>query len=298
MSSADEYTADWQTALTVQAGNTDRSRQSETGLLGASDAGQCRHRAVLTVRQTPPSDAVSRGAALAGTYLHAGALAAVAELYPERIIETELVCTLPSGLQVTVHPDEIDPTEPSVTDLKFTGSLALYARQGASDAHRMQRALQYLAAHQAGLVPPEGIVRNLYADPANLDRVHIDQEPFDMAWVEAADNWYQDVAYAVRHGEDGSKDWPYHKCRSYCPFFTICQPADVEAGEITNPELREIALTAVTARNQRKEAEAVEKAAVEALKGVTGRVGGLLVKSTQINSKSGGYVKVELLESA
>lgn len=300
--SAEEYEAEFRMALDLADAARPRSRQTDGGVLGASDAGQCVHKAVLTVRETPPTDVPRKGKARIGTALHSAILTDVADAYPERMVEKngaqiELHVTLPSGVVVPLHPDEIDPTEPSVTDAKFTGDIDVLRRNGPTEAQHMQRNMQYLAAYQAGIITSlDGVVRNLYVSMTDADDVYVQQEPFSMAWIERADEWYRAVIYAVEHGEDGSRDWPEAMCRGYCPFFTMCRGADVPDANnpITNPDLVRVAQLALEARDKRKEWARIEEQAVEALKGVTGRAGDVRVVSTTVNGAQRSYVKVDL----
>lgn len=297
--SAEEYAASFDMALAMAEHGKARSAQTDGGLLGASDAGGCVHKAVLTVRRTTPTDVPRKGKALIGSALHKVFLENVGEAYPERIIETELTVTLPSGTQIPLHPDEIDPSEPSVTDAKFVEDLAYRRREGVSEQQHMQRNLQYLAAHQAGLVPAEGTVRNLFVSMTDAQDTWVQQEPFSMEWVERADEWFSEVRYAVEHDEDGRKDANPNFCAAFCPFVSLCKPAPIDAhGRITNRELAQRADTARDAREQRKHWERIEKEAVAALKGVTGSTATTTVVSTVVNSQRGSYVKVDLKERA
>jgi hypothetical protein len=286
MTDSDEYAATFATALRFQDMGRARTAQTDGGVLGASDAGQCVHKSVLTVRQTPPSDSVKKGKAQIGTYLHAGTMEAVSVLHPHRLMEQALTVTLPSGIEIPLHPDEIDPSEPSVTDYKFTDDLKVYRKTGATDAQRMQRALQYLAAHQAGILPAEGIVRNLYVNMTDADDTHVDQEPFSMDWVHAADTYYQNVIYAVKEGEEGEKTGNFNFCRSYCPFVSICKPPIPELNQpIMNPELAALVLVGYDAVEQRKHYVGLEKQTKERLKGLSGRVGDVQIVTTTVNGK-------------
>lgn len=282
-------------ALTMAEHGKARSMQTDGGLLGASDAGGCVHKAVLTVRQTPPTDVPKKGRALIGSALHKVFLDNIADTYPERIIETELVVTLPSGAQIPLHPDEIDPTEPSVTDAKFVADLNYRRKEGVSEQQHMQRNLQALAAMQAGIIPEEGVtVRNLFVSMTDAEDVWVQQEPYSPEWVQRADDWFSEVRYAVEHDEDGRKEANPHFCESYCPFFSMCKPQPVDAlGKISSPGLAQRADLALEAREARKHWEKVEKVAVEALKGVTGSTPTTTVISTWVNAGK-GYWKVSL----
>jgi len=278
--SAEMYDALFGIALTADDMGRDRAVQFQEGILGASDAMSCAQRAVYTITQTSPTNAVKKGQALRGTYLHAGTLAALGDAFPQMVVEPELEVTLPSGLTLRVHPDVIDPDEPSATDLKFVNDLAYARRVGSSDAQKAQTALQYLAAHQNGLVPAEGIVRNLFIDCDDLDQRHVVQEPFSMEWIDRADEWFQEVAYAVKHGEEARKEWPIPMCRSYCPWFQKCRgESQTPATTITDPDIIRAAQTYRQAKDEIKELEALAAGAAKHLPvGTEGAAGGLRVR--------------------
>jgi hypothetical protein len=295
----EEYQAAYTTALTLAEHGKARSVQTDGGLLGASDAGGCVHKAVLTVRRTPPTNIPRKGKALIGSALHKVFLDQIKDAYPERHIEIELPVRLPSGTEIPLHPDEIDPDEPSVTDFKFVEDLNYRRREGVTEQQHMQRNLQYLAAHQAGLVPAEGIVRNLFVSMTDAEDVWVQQEPFSMEWVERADEWFAEVRYGVEHDEDGRKDAQPYFCESYCPFYSLCKPLPTDAfGKITSPALIQRADLALDARQQRKHFEKIEKEAVEQLRGLTGSTDRTTVVSTTVNAQRGSYVKVDLRERA
>lgn len=293
--SPNDYLAGIKLALAVEDAGRPRTLQSLDGIFGASDAGQCERRAVWTVTQQPWTDVPKIGKALSGTYLHAGILQAVAALYPERLIEHELAVTLPSGVRLLLHPDEIDPDEPSVTDLKTSASAAAKGKSGPSEQQWMQVNLQYFAALQNGVITDDtGTVRVLFVNSADLDEQYVWQRPFDLEYVHKADDWFQGVIYNVKEGTDGEPQWPEMMCRSYCPFYSRCRPPVQELNEeITSPDLREMVLLGFQARENRKDWERVEKHVISEIKGLSGRVGGLQVVSTVVNAANGPYTKVE-----
>lgn len=294
--SAEEYAASYTTALTLAEHGKLRSAQTDGGVLGASDAGGCVHKAVLTVRKTPPTNVPKKGKALIGSALHAVFLDNVKDAYPERHVEVELPVRLPSGTTLPLHPDEIDPDEPSVTDYKFVADLAYRRREGVEERQHMQRNLQYLAAYQAGIIKTlDGTVRNLFVSMTDAEDVWVQQEPFSMSWVERADEWFSEVRYAVEHDEDGRKDAQPYFCESYCPFFSLCKPLPVDAhGKISSPALIQRVDLAFEAREQRKHWEKVEKEAIGPLKGLTGSTDTTTCISTTVNAQRGSYVKVDL----
>src|SRR5204863_5098496 len=64
--------------------------------------------------------------------------------------------------------------------------------------------------------------------------VHVEQEPFSLTVIEEATEWLADVLYAVKHGEEASKDRPRIWCKDYCPFYTACREPEIEVETITD----------------------------------------------------------------
>jgi hypothetical protein len=226
--------------------------------------------------------------------------------------EVELQITLPSGLVVLAHADEIDPDEPSVTDLKTVADdadLRTIRRTGSTEQQRFQRHLYYLGAHQAGLVPPVGIVRNVWIDRAGQSQwPHVEQELFSMDEVHAADRWVQSVQYAVEHGEEVPRDRHADWCKQFCQFFTHCRGGLQHVDEVvTDPELVEAAALLHTARREAKDWDAMEKYArrlLEPLQTSAGDVavyelGDYRLRWARINKGDGQWrVHVDRVESA
>jgi hypothetical protein len=247
---------------------------------------------------------------LHGTAIHDLHAAARAAYNPRLIVNRKLTVTLPSGLEIPGTPDEIDPDEPSVTDLKTVddeGDLHVLRREGSSEQQRFQRHLYYLAAHQAGLVPAEGIVRNVWVDRAGQDDLpYVEQEPFSMAVVHDADRWITDTLYAAKHGEEVPRDKHYDWCRKFCEFFTHCRAGQAHADfVVTDPEVLQAARLLKLGRAQSKEGEALEKAAKRTLaplqQSAEGDVaafiaGDLRVRWSWVNSRNGGYWKVTVTD--
>lgn len=258
--SADDYAASYAASLDVYAAMRPRSLQAD---LGVSSVGHCSSEAMYRIRGVEPTDAPAGRQALMGTAIHEMVAAARKEFNPALLIETELTITMPSGVVITGHADEIDPIEPSVTDLKTCGDesdLAALRRGGATEQQRFQRHLYYHGAHQAGLVPAEGIVRNVWIDRAGRGEPYVEQEPFDPAVVAAADRWLADVRYAAEHDEEAPRDKPYDWCRAFCSFFSHCRAGQSHADYIiTDPEFIAAAELVHRGRAEGKEAAGIEK---------------------------------------
>ena len=265
---------------------SDRAAQATAGQIGASDLGECRQRVNFILRQVVPSDAPSKWAAVIGSYVDAGVKEARKAARPWLLHDVRCQVTLPNGMTFMCSLDELDPEEPAYTDVKTKAELAAIRRLSAGDQPRWQRHVCYLAAHQNGLVPAEGTVRNIFLDRSGRDdRPHVEQEPFSMDVVLEAQAWLEDADYAAQHGEDASKDWPRSMCESYCEFYTRCRGSEPVSEEyLTGYRATQLA-EFVAARQQRKDAEQVEDALRAELLGVTGRSDTHWVRSTVSNGK-------------
>jgi hypothetical protein len=272
-----------------------RARQQDAGTIGVSDLFTCREKVRRIITGAPTTDVPDKTAAIIGTYIHQGALAARKAARPHLLHEVELHITLPNGYVLLGHADEIDPSEPSVTDLKTKAGLALVRRAGADEQMRAQRHAYYLGALQAGLVPSDkGVVRNLFIDREGGDpHPHVEQEPFSMDVVYAAQEWLSDAQYAAEHNEQASKDWPRNMCENWCPFFTSCRGSeDIQEDFLTGHRALVLA-EAAAAKERRDEAAAVLAQARADLIGTTGRSDTHWCRTTTVNAKT-PYDKFEL----
>lgn len=285
---------------------SERSAHGDAGGIGASNFG-CREEMRRILTRSERTDSPDKTAAIVGSYIDGGVKAARVAANPALLVDAELTVTLyprnagKEGYKFPVHPDEIDRDEPSVTDLKTKNGLEAIRRGLADEQYRFQRHLQYLAAYQAGLVPAEGIARNVFLDRSGSDaRVHVEQEPFSMQVIEQATEWLDDVLYAVRHGEEASKDRPRIWCEDYCPFFTSCRVGEIEVEQITDPRLAAMVDTLGEARSRAKTDKQLIEELVKGdrpLAGLTGRTERFQIVSKWINSeKQTPHYRVEIKE--
>src|SRR3546814_1611319 len=87
---------------------------------------------------------------------------------------------------------------------------------------------------------PECKVGNICIDRSGREPIpHAQVEPYDDMWIIKADQWLGDVLYAVRVGEEASKDRPIDFCRVACEYFSVCRTealADREEGGLISSE--------------------------------------------------------------
>lgn len=301
----DEYAAQLAADLDIAQETSPRSLQRH---LGISDLGNCHQEALYKLRGTEPTDHTDGWQALFGTAV-GDAVERARAARPHLLHQVPVIATLPSGRQIPGTADEVDPDEPSVSDFKSKddeSKLLWQRRQGATDQQRYQRHICYLGAHQKGLVPPRGIVRNAYVSRSGKGEPLIEQEPFSMDVIREADQWLGDVYYADEHGEDASKDRHYSWCREWCPFFTLCRDSDeVVTAWIDDPDMVAALAAVHEARGDKQVAELLEKAGKGVLEPLRGSAQGGIVKVETpthygrwvwVNGKPKGYWKLEVEE--
>lgn len=293
----DEYGTAFSADLAAYSNRSPRSAQKDAGLIGASDF-DCRERTRGVMLQLPDTDTPNKWAAFVGSALDTRLQEVRKTLNPRLLFDMEWPIIL-NGYAFTVHPDEVDPDEPSVTDYKTKNGLALVRSHLTDDPQRIQRHLQYEAGRQNGYLPDEGIVRNVYVDRSGKDpSVHIEQEPFSPEVVAQAASWLADVLYAVENNETASQDRPRDWCRQWCPAFTRCR-----GDEIEHPVLQGDTALLVEAYHTNHgiiaEAKQLEDEIKAELVGVTGVTpSGIVAVTTNVNAKAGPYTKFSTRRSA
>ena len=309
----DDYTDRWLADTEAAEAQRDRTVQTTQRLLGVSDLMHCREYARLFLAGHPFTDTPETSQSRAGTYYHAGILPAIAAQRPGSLVETELTVTLANGFEVIGHADLIEPDEPSVTDVKTVdGTLPAVRKTGASQQQQAQRNLYYAGAHQAGIVPAEGTVRNIWLDRSGTpERPHVEQEPYDPSWLDRSAYWLDDVYAHVENDTPASRDKDMFFCRTFCPFVTACRgehatPED----EVDSDELAVAASLYREGAELEREGKALKKAAAATLSRleghtvtVQGGAGRFVHRSTWINPSSveyerKGYHRLDIKEAS
>jgi hypothetical protein len=260
-----------------------RSIQASEGRLGPSDIGFCRQKAALMTRGIAATDDTPKWAAAVGTAIHNYVEAAIKEAHPDWLLgsidNVTVTATLPSGAEISGHPDIVVPQSNAVLDIKTVDGFEWVKREGTSLQHKYQRHLYAMGLIQAGILDGAQtvLVGNIYFDRSgkNPDPLVLVEE-MDPTLTNEIDSWIQDVIYAVKNQEDASRDIPAAVCERICSHFTVCRGAleTQDEGEfIDNPELLAAVDMYVTARETKKQAEAAQKAAQAILDGVNGSTG-------------------------
>lgn len=287
-----DYGALIEAAVRSYSDSSDRSLQSDAGILGPSDIGFCRQKAVLMTRGVAPTDSVPIMAAAIGTALHNYVEAAIKEMFPDwlcgSIDNVTVTATLPSGAEISGHPDIVIPAENTLLDLKTKDGLEWAKREGASQSNKFQRHLYVLGCIEAGLLDDS---KPIYVGNAFLDRsgkeqtIIIDGEEWDPTLTAQIDAWVTDVIYAVKNKEDASRDIPSAVCERICSHFTACRGAlEVHEGgeQITDDTLLSAIRMYVEARDMAKTADQMKKEAASVLAGVNGSDGSWQVRWVEV----------------
>lgn len=287
-----------------------RSKQSRDGILGPSDLGFCRQKAALTTREVQQTDKTNEAAARIGTAIHRYVAQAFAQANQGWIADSKKVtATFPSGVAISGTPDLICPSDNAIIDVKTVDGFEWVKRQGTSLNHKYQRHAYALGSMQEGLLDP---TKTVYVGNMYIDRSGKEPEPYfiieeyDDSLTSEIDSWIQDVIYAVKNGEDASRDIPAAVCEKICPFFTACRGGlEVHDGGtlIEDAELLAAVDMYVEARDLEKKAASMKAAASENLSGVNGTTGKWQVRwvdvaPTRVDAfEKRGYSRLDIRKS-
>lgn len=287
-----------------------RSIQASEGILGPSDIGFCRQKAALMTRGVAATDQVSKWAAAVGTAIHNYVEEAIKEAHPDWLVgsidHVRVTATLPSGAEISGHPDIVVPSANAVLDIKTVDGFEWVKREGTSIQHKYQRHLYALGLIQEGILDESKplLVGNIYFDRSGKQSdPYVVVEEIDWTLTPEIDSWVQDVIYAVKNGEDASRDVPAAVCERICTHFTACRGA-LETFEgsdfIEDPELLAAIDMYVEAREAKKQAEAAQKAAQAKLINVNGTNGTYQVRwvdvqpTTVESFEKSGYQRMDI----
>jgi hypothetical protein len=288
---------------------TPRAQQAAQGLLGPSDIGFCRNKAALMTKGVPPTDTVPTWAAAVGTAIHNYVENILKQTHPDWLIgsvdKLRVTATLPSGAEISGHPDIVIPEHNMVLDLKTVDGFDWIKRQGTSLQHKYQRHLYAMGLIQAGILNDNDTVYvgNVYLDRSGKNPNPLALiEPMDPTLTPEIDSWVQDVIYAVKNNEDASRDVASPVCERICNFFTVCRGnlPDEDATTINDPELVDAVRMYVEAREEEKDAARRKRAAQNMLSGVSGSTGDYQVRWTEIQPskvdsfEKAGYFRMDI----
>lgn len=298
------------TAIKAYMDNSDRSIQASEGRLGPSDIGFCRQKAALMTKGVEATDSSPKWAAAVGTAIHNYTEAAIKEMFPNWILGSidnlKVTAILPSGAEISGHPDIVIPEENTVLDIKTVDGFAWINRNGTSQQHKYQRHLYAMGCIEANIFDRSKPVKvgNVYFDRSGKEQKPlVIIEDMDYTLTNEIDAWVEDVVYAVKNNEDASRDVPAAVCEKICSHFTACR-GELEIFEggdiITDTETLTAIEMYVEAREIAKQAEQQKKEASARLYGINGSNGSHQVRwvevaPTIVNSfQKDGYMRLDV----
>jgi len=282
-----------QDAIAGNEASAPRTMQSREGILGPSDIGFCRQRAVLVTRQVTPTNDVPNWAATVGTAIHNQVEAAFKKAHPNWLLgsidKIKVSATLPSGAVISGHPDIVIPERNMVLDIKTVDGFEWTIRNGPSASHKYQRHLYAMGLIEAGILDGSKpvLVGNVYYDRSGKKQtpiLYVDEMDPDLTGE--IDSWVHDVIYAVQNGEDSARDIAAAVCQQICQFFTACRgslPTSDEQEAITDDYLLSAISMYVDGREQEKRGSAMKKEASTILNNVNGSSSTHQVRWVKIN---------------
>ena len=296
-------------SLSAWESQSPRSQQARDGILGPSDIGFCRQKAVLMTTAVQPTDDPPKWSAAVGTAVHNYVERAIKLSHPGWLVgsidEIEVTATLPSGAKIKGHPDIVIPSDNAVIDIKTVDGLSYVRNQGVSLQHKYQRHLYALGLIEKGLLDSTKpiIVGNLYMDRSGKEpEPLLLSEEMDNTLTAEIDMWVEDVIYAVKNKEDASRDIASPVCERICEFFTVCRGSlpDEESDIISDPELINAVDAYVRGREMEKEGSSLKKSAQVHLAGVSGSTGTHQVRWTEVQPtvvesfQKQGYMRMDV----
>jgi hypothetical protein len=175
-----------------------------------------------------------------------------------------------------------------VLDIKTVDGFQWVKREGTSQNHKFQRHLYAMGLIQGGILNGEETVYvgNIYFDRSGKEsHPLVIVEEMDVMLTDQIDSWVSDVIYAVKHGEDASRDIPAAVCERICSHFTACRGAleTYEGGELIEDSGLVAAVDMYTeARNMEKTAKQMKEEASALLAGVNGTTGQWQVRWVEV----------------
>jgi hypothetical protein len=279
--------------------NRPRSIQAREGVIGPSDLGFCKQKALLTLRGVPYSDSRSIWPAVVGTAVGEFVEAALKQMFPHWIVGSidgvRLGYELGNGAVVTGTGDVIAPDFNAAFDLKTKDGLILVKRKPPTRNYRYQRHAYVRGAVQAGLLDPD---KPLYVGNIYLDRSGKDDDPYvqleevDPTLDDEITAWVDDVIYARLHNEDAEREVAPAVCEKICEFFTVCRgtlPVSDGLEVFEDEETLDALEVYITSRETGKVMKAQMEEAAGYLRGKNGIGHGHQVRTTFIpatNSKA------------
>lgn len=271
---------------------SDRSQQSDQGLLGPSEIGGCRAAIAHTIVGTPrlPEDGIKLAAFVGtavGELTERAVINYLADVMPEAQRQVPLTAHLPHlGLNISGNADLV--IGPSIWDVKTKDGLADVRRNGPEFRHKAQINTYQLARIQAGLATPEDEWTLIYIDRSGADEdTYVYSSPYDPDITAEIESRLEDALYAAEHDMGSApRDEPYHYCARFCAFFNACRGRDEhqDGGLITEPAILEAIEQYTEGKALEGQGKKLAQAARTKLEGVEGSTGEVTVTWSTINA--------------
>lgn len=285
---------------------TDRSAQSQQFRVGISDLGYCSERLRrFLAKQTP--DETDMLAAFIGTWVGEGVERAVVhDLWPDALIQTELLVSL-TGDQGTYiipgHPDIIVPSEDLLIDVKTSFGLELARRHGFDDQQKKyQRHCYAKAAIEHGWLTENCQVGNLWLDRSAQEKeAYLRLEPYNAGIVSEATQWLDQVIYDWSNEQTSMKEPPREMCTA-CGFYQDCRVLDTDVeGLLTAPEVLSAVEIYTTALAMERDAKKMKDQVKDVLNPIAGSTGTHLVRwinvgESEVSYTRGAYRRLSITE--
>lgn len=283
---------------------TPRTKQSRDGILGPSDIGFCRMKALLTLQQAGPLDPVDNWSAMVGTAIHNYVEEALKADWPSYTFGSQggrrVTATLPSGAKISGTPDMWSGSldDNCVYDIKTVNGFEWTKRNGPSLSHIYQRHLYALALIQEDSLTEDCTVGNIYMDRsgANSNILVID-EKYNPDLTAEIDTWVTDVIYAAEHGEETMRDVAAPVCEKICSYFTVCRGSledTTSEGPIHDKDLLSAVDMYVEGHELHLTGGRMKNEAKSVLAGVSGVTPTHQVRWVQVNGKDGPYDRLDV----
>jgi hypothetical protein len=289
VTSPEDISLIFQTALKAASDLTPRTVQSREGRIGPSDLGFCRNKAALMAKGVQQTDSRSVWPALVGTAVHGLVEGVVMDLFPTWQVEPRVTATFPNGAQVSGNVDILVPEWNLVLDIKTVDGFERIKRYGSSQNHKYQRHTYALGAIQGGLIGQDGApvsIGNVYLDRSGQEsEPYVVIEPFDPMLTDEISAWIDDVIYAVQQQEPASQDVAAPICERICEFYTVCRGGALPTHEpllLDDPEVSLAMKMYDEGRVMEREARKMKDQAKTVLDGINGSDGEFQVRWTFI----------------
>ena len=276
----ENYGIQIEAALTAHMNSRPRSIQSSEGRLGPSDIGFCRQKAALMTRGISATDSTPTWSAAVGISVHNYVEKALKEMFPTWLMgsidDVTVTATLPSGAQISGHPDIVITSQNTVLDIKTVDGFQWIKREGPSQQHKYQRHLYAMGCIDAGLFDASQTVYvgNVYFDRSGKETTPmVFVEELDPTLTDEIDEWITDVIYAVKNKEDASRDVPAAVCEKICSHFTVCRgglQSNNEGEQILDRQLLSAIEMYVEGRQMEKTAKEMKEESSVILSGING----------------------------